>query len=192
MHAFYFLNLTWTFCCIYFFSFRWRQFRGLAWFHQTGWVVLRLGAGEEQKKQEAPSPVLKGPDPGVGETLPPAALSLRPWEGATGASPQPHSYPGEDLVPEPPLQDEERPNWRSAAGCGNTATAGSAQSRCSNPGPGRETFSHLPNWHGEGRMLTSSFSGGPLPFRIPISSASLPGRSASKVPPAHSTSRDGL
>ena len=179
----------WPTIVTYFRSFRWREPRGLPGLHQAGRLVPGLGARPEQKEQEAPRSVLQGADPGAGEALPSAALPVRAREGAAGPPPQPDPHPGEDLVPEPPLQDEERPGGGRAAGRGDTASSSAAASRrCSDPGPGRETISHLLTRHGEIRLFTS-LSGGSVPLSLPVSAAPVPRRSSSSVPAALSHRR---
>lgn len=166
-------------------SLRRREPRGLPRLDQAGRRVPGLGARQEQEEQEAPRSVLQGPDAGAGEALPPAALPVRAREGAAGAAPRPDADPGEDLVPEPPLQDEEGPGGRGAAarGRGDGAPApGAAQARRPDPGAGREALPHLPTGLGESRLFARFLSGGALPLGLPGSAASLPARPASQVP----------
>lgn len=102
---------------------------------------------EHEKEEEAPRFVFQGADLGTGEALPSAALPVRPGEGAAGADPQLDPDTGQDLVPEPPLQDEERAR-RGSARPGDPAASAAAQGRRSDSGPGRETVSHLLTRHG--------------------------------------------
>lgn len=101
------------------------------------------GPTQAPETQEAAGPLLPGAGVRAGAPLQAAEVPVRPGEGPPGRGAQTHPDPGEDLVPEPPLQDEERPGRRCAAGPGDGAASGAAQARCSDPGAGRETFSHL-------------------------------------------------
>lgn len=59
-----------------------------------------------QKAEEAGA-VLQGADVRARETFPPAEIPERPGEGALGLDYSADPHPGEDLVPEPQVQDEK-------------------------------------------------------------------------------------
>lgn len=63
-----------------------------------------------QKAEEA-SVVLQGADVRARETFPPAEIPERPREGAFGLDYTADPHPGEDLVPESQVQDEESGDW---------------------------------------------------------------------------------
>ena len=92
--------------------------------------------GAEEPRQEAAGALLQGADLRAGAPLPAAALPVRPGEGAPGRAHPPHPEPGEDLVPEPPLQDEAGPG---GAQPGGAAAAARPQGGHPGPGAGRET-----------------------------------------------------
>lgn len=59
-----------------------------------------------QKAEEAGA-VLQGADVRARETFPSAEIPERPRKGAFGLDYSAHPHPGEDLVPEPQVQDEK-------------------------------------------------------------------------------------
>ena len=62
---------------------------------------------DARQEEEAESVIFQGADVRAGEAVPAAKVPLGAGEGAPLPDPQPHAQPGQDLVPEPPLQDQE-------------------------------------------------------------------------------------
>lgn len=91
----------------------------------------------QRPRQEAACAVLQGADHRAGAPLPAAAVPVRHGEGAPGRPNPPHPEPGENLVPEPPLQDEAS-SGRAQHG-GATAAPG-PQGRHPGSGAGREAL----------------------------------------------------
>ena len=84
--------------------------------HQVHGVAARRAA------QEAAGALLPGAGVRAGAALQAAEVPVRPGAGAPGRADPPHPEPGEDLVPEPPLQAE-------AAGQGQELAAAAAGRR---------------------------------------------------------------
>lgn len=94
-----------------------------------------FGRGAEEPRPQAARPLLQGADDGAGAALPRAALPVCPGAGTPGGAHSTHPQPGEDLVPEPPLQDEAVPR---GAESGRAATAAAPPRRHPGPGAGGE------------------------------------------------------
>lgn len=65
------------------------------------------GFADAREEKEAESAVFEGADLRAGEAVPATKVPLGAGEGAPLANPQPQPEPGQDLVPEPSLQDQE-------------------------------------------------------------------------------------
>lgn len=64
------------------------------------------GDAAHRAAQEAPRALLAGAGVRAGAALQAAEVPVRPGEGAPGRTHPPHPEPGQNLVPEPPLQTE--------------------------------------------------------------------------------------
>ncbi|KAM6073822.1 homeobox protein Nkx-2.1 isoform 2-T2 [Chlamydotis macqueenii] len=64
------------------------------------------GPAAEHAAEETEGPFFPGPGLRAGETFQAAEIPLRPGEGTFSQHDTPHPDSGQDLVPEPPLQDE--------------------------------------------------------------------------------------
>lgn len=108
---------------------------------QTSWTPYRGGPcrgaqpSAEEPRPEATRPLLQGANLRTGAALPAAALPLCTGEGTSGWAHPSHPEPGEDLVPEPPLQDEAGPR---GAEPGRASAATAPPRRHPDPGAGGE------------------------------------------------------
>jgi len=93
---------------------------------------------EEEARAIHPGPGLR-----TGETLQTAEILIGPGEGALSQHDQPHPDPGQDLVPEPPLQEQARPEGQGKAGPAIGQPAFPQKSRRARVGERREALYRL-------------------------------------------------
>ncbi|CAO2578474.1 hypothetical protein LEMLEM_LOCUS564, partial [Lemmus lemmus] len=110
--------------------------------------------GGRRQEAEAPSSLLQSTDLRAGAALPAAAVPVGARARAPGQPHPPYAHAGQDLVPEPSLQDEACPGRERYGGDTPALAAPRGRARlgqgrqtvprAQSPGPGS---CHLPGWH---------------------------------------------